>query len=222
MYGENLEQPEEETIIELPAEDVQHEGLEPLLVQEAPTSVITEATDQTQASLAQQEITRIAEFQPEVWGRLDAKDRIEVLQRLEDRLAEDVGRDPMKVVPDKLRDRVIGETVWEDRTIFIDERILEDRDEAVETLVHEARHGYQMNAIEHPWKDDPDRVKAWAYNSRHYHQPHVNEEAYRAQVLEQDADTFAKRVMSQLELREGPMLELPLDAPAIDEEELDG
>jgi hypothetical protein len=212
MY-EDMEHQEDTPIMEIPGEpDVRMEPEEFAPVFEMPTTIRTEAIDQTQISLAQGEIAQMPELRPENWNLLDDAKRVEALQHLEERLAEHVGRDAMRIVPTTLPDRKVGVTTWEQRTLSIDPAIFSDRREALVTLVHEARHGYQMDAIENPWKEDPHRVAVWSECNDHYVNPDIDESIYRQQTLEKDAEQFATTVVDGDEPEDVSSIEPTRDA----------
>lgn len=155
-------------------------------------------------SLQQKEWQKL-KFTPEV--------RLAALQKLEDELAEQEGRDscPIILIPKpnlmealngraNPRDDALG--YYKNGHIHIQEWLTESDDpyEAVETLFHEERHAYQDHVIKNDRTlEDEETVKTWEKNSGHGVISSYEDRAlYYFQPREIDAREVARQHMNKL------------------------
>lgn len=88
-------------------------------------------------------------------------------------------------------------------SIWINEDFFEHgfigRDDAVHTLLHEMRHAYQYDVINHPENYDYDEstVNQWRADYYGYISAEDDFDAYDRQPIETDADGFADRIQTQ-------------------------
>lgn len=144
------------------------------------------------------------------WAELSPAERLETLKDLEARLAEVQGRDPRLVVARDYPDDGHGVTYGHyDETnpgeINISRELLERpelRLKAFHTLAHEGRHAFQHDAVRGLVYYNPQVVAYWRANWDQYLSARrFGFEIYRSQPLELDANSFADRIVSDVDKR---------------------
>jgi hypothetical protein len=146
----------------------------------------------------------IQELQPQSWEQLDAAQRLETLQSVENQMADIQGRPSIPVVMAEMSANTFGQ--FNGRELQINSATLSNAElpvsEFVDTIVHEGRHGYQYYAVEHPGFDgNSEKVQAWAENFKpeNYLDPEkYGQELYQNQPVEADAWDYAARVTTGL------------------------
>lgn len=142
-------------------------------------------------------LQQIEGIKPEVWKMLSLKERIEILQAVEIRMAEVQGRPPAKVITRKKGG--FGAYSPKSNTIFINEKFLARNAvaEQVDVTIHEGRHAYQRYAIGHPgYHANESEVSEWHDNlkdgCKNFKTIQIHGfRAYRTQPVEYDAWSYA-------------------------------
>jgi len=151
---------------------------------------------------------------PEEWEELSVEERLEVLQQVENVLAEVQGRPPVSLVQADPAPGVRGQCVVSDppvhMVIDIDQLKSGNLHQVLDTVAHEGRHTYQWYAIHHPgFHPDEAEVNSWRDNwlNNYANSRKVGYKRYRNQPIEADAfdygDQFADTLAPQDWLREG-------------------
>ena len=147
----------------------------------------------------------IAELDPSVWKDLGSEERLLVLQRVENTLAQTQGRPPVPVSIREIRDPAGGNT-WghyspASRRVTIDRSDFEGDDikHLVETVAHEGRHTYQHYAVDNPgFHPDDEDVKRWRHNFDEYlTAKEYGYRRYRTQPIETDAFGYGVAVREE-------------------------
>lgn len=140
------------------------------------------------------------------WKELSVEERIEVLQKIETKIAEIAHRPVSFISTKSLGEGHYGYYTPGIKHIVINSDVLssksfEDYKETLDTLVHEGRHAYQdynLNEREvHPRSGD---VTNWKLNEKDYEYQDVQHYGFKAYVLqpvEADARAFAEDVLKQ-------------------------
>ena len=140
------------------------------------------------------------------WKELSAEERIEVLQKIETKIAEIAHRPASFISTKSLGEGHYGYYTPGTNHIVINSDVIssnsfEDYKDALDTLVHEGRHAYQdynLNGREvHPRSGD---VSNWKLNEEDYgyqDAQHCGFKAYELQPVEADARAFAEDVLKQ-------------------------
>ena len=137
----------------------------------------------------------------ESWKASSTSERLESLKNLEKVLAERQGRDPCIINNTFLPKNELGkiEPAFPE-IMHIQHHLLELNDPklAVDTVVHEGRHAFQLDCINNPSRHpeiDKQTVGVWEENTfEKYVSPDESFTAYLAQPIEVDAREFAKSV----------------------------
>lgn len=143
----------------------------------------------------------LAGLQSDNWQGLSLSERGQVLQELENTMAQAQGR---LGVPVEIADLPPGEMGGYDRdskTVTVSREHVTSRNvrEVADTIVHEGRHAYQHHAIEHPgFHSDTDQVEVWRDNFVNYVQPQDNPKRYWKQPIEREARQYAADVITSL------------------------
>lgn len=117
------------------------------------------------------------------------------------------------VVFKELKDKTRGEYVHEDKTIYVDSRIIKDggtNEEIMNICLHESRHVYQHMLVELYIKATPEQrnliaftgngVANWVENYKDYHSSTDDEEGfmkYYQQPIEVDARNYAEKAIKE-------------------------
>lgn len=158
-------------------------------------------------------IPRIENLRADIWATLTFDQRLGALQELENRLAEQEGREPCQIAPipeDELKDkdRYRGEYISSNDgpgVIRLNPNLISSDEpyQAVETFFHEARHAYQVYAVQHPEiHDNPEEVEDWRKTKDggyiEYKEPNLSIDHYRWQPVEADANNIARERTDEL------------------------
>ena len=136
------------------------------------------------------------------WKTLSFDKRMEVLQQLENEVAQIAHRPPCIVVSQNLGEGHLGFYEQGSNCITINENYIKSTDcydAVLDTLIHEGRHAYQdynLNVREtHPRHGD---ISNWNLNELHGYQDveHCGFKAYQLQPVESDARAFAEDVLN--------------------------
>ncbi len=146
-----------------------------------------------QASRGIEALQKLEGIRPEVWEKLGINERLEVLQTVENYMAEIQERPPVKVYANQMEPFVFG--YFDGESIYLNANHLLSNDVAkrVETTIHEGRHAYQRYAVENPGHHSDDlEVSVWAENLADYRTMQMHgARAYKAQPVEVDARAYA-------------------------------
>lgn len=144
------------------------------------------------------------------WNQLNPKERLAYLQQLENIMAAEQGRKPMKVkaiskAKSKKQPNMMG--YYDGCSLHINRHFLEDRPSlfskdyysvgaAINTILHEGRHAWQRHLVQHgaPYADDTTRAKMFL-NFCGYVQSGAG---YGAQIIELDARRYARQQYQNL------------------------
>lgn len=163
----------------------------------------------------------ISSLNLENWYRMAETERLQVLQRFENILAELEGRPsiPIRVIPpEQLREEeggiLFGYFSPSEKVICINPKFLKSRKsitgvsvfdlpQILETIAHEGRHAWQHYVIDHPEKKLVDRKTRLAIlmNMSCYcsgNNPNLPFSCYEAQLIELDARRFARDVLEHV------------------------
>jgi hypothetical protein len=157
-----------------------------------------------QISEAAERLSGIAELRPEGWSQIDAAQRLEVLQTVEQQMAEIQGRPALTVTASELPPGTFGQCDGQQIQINADNLAGDSVDvrQFVDTVAHEGRHAYQYYAINHAGFDtNDDQVAAWAENLQpgNYLNPEeFGQELYMNQPVEADAWEYGAQVAAAL------------------------
>lgn len=148
----------------------------------------------------------------EVWSKLSEQGKVEVLQAVEDHMAEECGREARTVESKWLYtgdDGIeLGRYQTGNQTIYVNASQLgegslygDNPDKMVEAVLHEGRHAFQHDVAEGrvPY-EDAETAQAWAKNLEPggYVRFDENPRAYWDQPVEADARRFASDRLSQM------------------------
>lgn len=143
---------------------------------------------------AAQALRSVRGLGPDEWQRTrDRRDRTEILQRAENKLASLQGRDPVPVVTRPLGRATYGG--YNGREIEVSEAQLDDIRETLDTLLHESFHAYQHYAIRHPEVDHRSRVWEDNFRSTYRDPSEYGYERYAAQPVEASATSYASEIL---------------------------
>jgi len=156
-------------------------------------------------------VPRVENLRADKWASLTPEERLEALQELENKLAQQRGEQPclVETIPEEDRDLEDGEIRTRGQyipsnggpgTIQIDPGLVSSDQpyQAVETLFHEDRHAYQAYAVQHPEiHDNPEEVEDWRQN---LNGGYIESDYayYRWQPVEADANQIARKRTDEL------------------------
>jgi hypothetical protein len=156
-----------------------------------------------QINSAVESLQQIEAINGEVWQTLDAGERLEVLQDIENRMAIVQGRPAVGVAVTQLESNTFG--YYDGQGITVNADHLAGNmpvTEFVDTLVHEGRHAYQDYAIRNPdFVRDTTLVSAWAENfapGNYLTADDYGQELYQGQPIEADAWNYAGHILTSL------------------------
>jgi len=153
-------------------------------------------------------------FNPKTWENLEYSKKIEILQELENRFAEEQGREAKHITAKPFLGSTVGAWSKSEDIIMINDFMLSDnsfvfdplkegyyRPDAslllYETVAHEGYHAYQDYVIDNPDKHaDKTQLEEWKLNSfslgnhTNYITSKENFNEYRLQPIERDAFNF--------------------------------
>lgn len=148
-------------------------------------------------------LSDVEDLRHENWCKLDVYERRELLQGIENKVAEIEHREPCLLKFSQMEERNYGAFSPTSKDITLNSIYVESNDfcdyvEIIDTLIHEGRHAYQDYNVEiREVHRNGDETLAWSYNIDHYISPDWDFQAYSEQPIEQDADNFAKNVVDQ-------------------------
>ena len=140
------------------------------------------------------------------WKELSYEERMEVLQKVEFKIAEIAHRPPCHVSSKSLGDGHYGYYTPGTSSLVVNSDVISsnsfrDYKETLDTLIHDGRHAYQdynLNVREvHPRSGD---VSNWRLNEERFgyqDAEHCGFKAYVLQPVEADANAFAEDVIKQ-------------------------
>lgn len=151
------------------------------------------------------------------WKNLDAFERLNVLQELENKVAEIEHRPASEVKMKNLGDPEVHkgycqQNVWSNNsTLTLNSQCLSDSSmseyfETLDTVIHEGRHAYQNYNLGHrEVNPDIDSTSEWRQNlNEGYRSPELyGFRAYWAQPVEVDARAFARDVLDMYKESKG-------------------
>lgn len=158
-----------------------------------------------QIGAAVDRLNNMTELNPEAWSTLDAQEKLDALQSVENTMADIQQRPPVTIAMESMDANVFGGFDPQTGGISVNaDHLSSDMpvSECVNTIVHEGRHAYQDYAIRNPEViDDPNIVATWAENAQaqNYLDPRlVGQEEYESQPIEADAFGYADRITDRL------------------------
>jgi len=196
---------EEEVVEEEAAEEevVEEEVVEEEVVEEevVEEEVAEEFDEEIQGTVDR--LDEIENLEQDNWDNLNAEERLNTLQEIEDYAAEIQGREPITLISNQdLGPGQFGG--FDGENIHINASHLEsdmEIDEFIDTVLHEGRHAYQQYAVDHPGVEpNQELVNEWAENLKpgNYLRPEdVGQESYQNQPIERDAWNFANQIREQ-------------------------
>lgn len=168
----------------------------------------------------------VEELHYEKWTNLSLEERTEVLNRVEQKIAEIEHRPPLKVNTEEMGPRNLGYQCATEHRIALNSNIValnspEAHRRVLETIVHEGRHAYQhYNVDEKCIHESASVVKEWqknfydpkwgyySYRGQKVYVPNSHGELtdigfklYEQQPVEVDARNFASDVLARLEVK---------------------
>lgn len=159
-------------------------------------------SDNIQVEAISDVMTQVEGLEYDKWKTLSFDKRMEVLQQLENEVAQIAHRPPCIVVSQNLGEGHLGFYEQGSNCITINENYIKSTDcydAVLDTLIHEGRHAYQdynLNVREtHPRHGD---ISNWNLNELHGYQDveHCGFKAYQLQPVESDARAFAEDVLN--------------------------
>lgn len=168
--------------------------------------------DSEQINLISDFINGFEDIQLSNWNELSIDQKIEILNSIDEKIADITKRIPCRIEAAILEENLNG-VFYSDGRICLNQRLLNDNSKeglhkCLETFLHEGRHAYQnynlnMQVVE----QNSERVKAWRLN---YEMGYENGESsifdyknmgfkrYLTQPVEVDARVFAESVLNKL------------------------
>jgi len=136
-------------------------------------------------------------FKPDVWEGLDLEERKHALIEFQRFNNELLGLNPSPDIDfyDNPQEGDYGGYSPGDNAIHINEYMLYDAAEALDTIAHESRHAYQHIRADNP---QTSRDFEFAENFENYTSAEDDFEAYQAQIVEADARAYAARYKNYL------------------------
>ncbi|MBN2004295.1 MAG: hypothetical protein JXA21_13150 [Anaerolineae bacterium] len=171
-------------------------------VSDVPLDVHADSELETQHQI-QEAATALGDIEnldADTWHTLDASERLEVLQDIENQMSGIQERPAVEVAMEPMSSDVFGG--YDGERITINTNHLEGNvlpmTEFVDTIVHEGRHAYQDYAVEHPgFVSDTELVAEWADNFENYLSADLyGYELYASQPVEADAWNYASQVVA--------------------------
>lgn len=140
---------------------------------------------------------QMPEIQPDNWEGLDIDERLQVMQNIENSMAEIQNRPSVPIELADLGPQEFGG--YDGQSIKINQEHLsggQSVEENVDTILHEGRHAYQNSVINNPeMVTDQAIVQAWSDNFYNYLDLQTyGAELYNEQPIEQDAWQYAEAI----------------------------
>ena len=141
------------------------------------------------------------DFQQESWEQLSLEEQKGSMSSLADYVIETIGFDnpPRIEYYNNPREGDYGGYNSATNTLRVNEYMLEDSEEAADTIAHELWHAHQRECA-----NDPKSVRdfQYQYNFENYIRPEMGHEAYENQLIEAEARAFAHQFKGRIrELR---------------------
>ena len=143
-------------------------------------------------------------FSQSNWEKLEPDEKKMAIKKLTEYNQDILGiKEPVKIeYYDKNVEGDYGGYDAESNTLFINVRNLEEGPETADTVAHEMRHAYQhMRAS----VLETNRDLSFAINFSRYIKPEQNQSAYEEQLVEKDADSYARRFKKYVEFLDTTM-----------------
>ncbi len=140
------------------------------------------------------------------WKELAFEDRVNVLQKLEDNIADIAHRPSCQIFVQDMPEGQMGYFDPESKTITVNSKYIQSNDfsdykENLDTIVHEGRHAYQnYNVTEREIHSRSGEVTNWKRNENEWGYQCAELfgfEAYEMQPVEADARAFAEDVLKK-------------------------
>lgn len=157
-----------------------------------------------------EQVTQIGEYLAEIddlkfdnWTELTFEQRAEVLQEVENKIAEIEHREPCQLKFQEMDACSLGAFSNTNKDITINSLYVASDNfyeykEMLDTLIHEGRHAYQdYNVTTREVNGDPNVANEWSENFDFYISPDWDFQAYYEQPVEQDARDFANDVLTE-------------------------
>jgi len=136
-------------------------------------------------------------FHENNWGDLSLEEQKQSMTDLAACVAADTGNEnpPEIVFTSDMPDGSYGSYDSSTNTITINENMLDDSAEAVDTVAHEMWHAYQQQCIQ-----DPTNAKAAEYQEGfdNYISPEYDFEVYQNQMVEAEARDYAQGIKNRI------------------------
>ena len=136
-------------------------------------------------------------FQEDKWSDLSLEQQKQSMTDLANYVAADTGNDnpPEIVFRDDMPDGTYGGYNPDTNTMEINENMLDDSNEAADTIAHEMWHAHQEQAAK-----DPNNPRAAEYQEAfdNYISPEYDFEAYQDQMIEAEARDYAQGFKDKL------------------------
>jgi len=154
----------------------------------------------SQAQVAAVALQALQGLQSDEWQKLDFRERLEVLQKVENSMAEVQGRPSVQVNAEVMgKPTLFG--VYDGTKITLNDAPIKENDirGVLDTVIHEGRHAYQHYAVTHPGiHPKSSEVEAWRDNRDHYLDAELyGQEMYQNQPVEADAWSYADAVVER-------------------------
>ena len=136
-------------------------------------------------------------FQGDKWSELSLEDQKRSMTDLADYVAADTGnKNPPEIVfRDDMEDGMYGGYSPDTNTIEINQNMLDDSNEAADTITHEMWHAYQQQCAA-----DPNNERSQEYQEAfdNYISPEYDFEGYENQMVESEAREYAQGFKDRL------------------------
>lgn len=165
------------------------------------SEVLTQDSQLPQEEQAVEALRSVDGLQPDQWENLNESARLGKLQESENSLAGVQERKALDVIPVDMGQNEAG--YYDGNAIYINRNDLGEKGvrDNLGTVIHEGRHAYQDQAIDHPGlHPDAAQVEAWRDNKKpgHYIRPDKDLGAYFTQPIEADAYQYENSVLENL------------------------
>ena len=141
-------------------------------------------------------------FQESNWSDLSLEEQKQSMTDLADFVAADTGNEnpPEIVFRDDMEDGSYGGYSPDTNTIEINVNMLDDSNEAADTIAHEMWHAYQEQAA-----NDPNNPRAQEYQEGfdNYITPDIDFEGYEDQMVEAEAREYAQGFKDRIAVLKG-------------------
>lgn len=141
-------------------------------------------------------------FDSAVWEGMSLEEQKETMENLSDYVVDVIGFDTPPTI-DYYYNPVDGDFGGYDsntNTLNINEYMLNDSDEAADTIAHELWHAHQKECSMNP---QSALDYQYQYNFENYIPPELGQEPYENQLIEAEARAFASQFKDRLEERNG-------------------